>query len=249
VTVPDDVEVLIAHHERVTMRVRDWFLKVDVEDWRIEREAEAIGLASAAVPVPTVLWRQPNTVALTPVPGRQLAGLGSPSTASAAAWKAAGAAARALHRLPPPAWKTWGPAEFADFLDGECRWLVDHGIAEADVIETLRKRVEPALRPWTNVFTHGDLQSAHVFVDGDRVTGIIDWSDAVAGDPLFDLAILTVGHAEWLDDVERGYGEDLDRDVVRGWWSLRKVANTRWMLEHGFDASGDMAELHRFAAT
>ena len=30
---------------------------------------------------------------------------------------------------------------------------------------------EAALRPWTLVFTHGDLQITHVFVDGDEITG------------------------------------------------------------------------------
>ncbi|TGB15155.1 hypothetical protein E2651_03805 [Streptomyces sp. MZ04] len=35
-------------------------------------------------------------------------------------------------------------------LDGEYEWLV----------------------------THGDLQIAHVFVDGDEITGIVDWSEA-----------------------------------------------------------------------
>jgi hypothetical protein len=38
------------------------------------------------------------------------------------------------------------------------------------------------------VFTHGDLQSAHVFVRGDEVTGVIDWSEAGPGDASYDLA-------------------------------------------------------------
>jgi hypothetical protein len=43
------------------------------------------------------------------------------------------------------------------------------------------------------VFTHGDLQITHVFVDGDEITGIIDWSEAGRGDALFGLATLTLG--------------------------------------------------------
>ena len=100
------------------------------------------------------------------------------------------------------------------------------------------------------LFTHGDYQSAHVLVDGDRVTGVIDWADACPGDAWFDLAVLTVGHPERLDDVIAGYDADaeVDRDVVRGWWAVRKVGSVRWQVEHGFDADGDIAELHRFAA-
>ena len=41
---------------------------------------------------------------------------------------------------------------------------------------------------------HGDLQVAHVFVDGDEVTGVIDWSEAGRGSALYDLASLTLGH-------------------------------------------------------
>jgi aminoglycoside phosphotransferase (APT) family kinase protein len=46
----------------------------------------------------------------------------------------------------------------------------------------------------TPVFTHGELQVDHVFVAGDEITGVIDWSEASQGDALFDLAILTLGH-------------------------------------------------------
>jgi aminoglycoside phosphotransferase (APT) family kinase protein len=52
---------------------------------------------------------------------------------------------------------------------------------------------EAALRPWTPVFTHGDLQITHVFVDGDEVTGVIDWSEAGQGDAPADVrSVLTV---------------------------------------------------------
>ena len=50
---------------------------------------------------------------------------------------------------------------------------------------------EAALRPWTPAFVHGDLQVAHVFVDGDEVTGVLDWSEAGQGDAMYDLASLT----------------------------------------------------------
>jgi len=37
-----------------------------------------------------------------------------------------------------------------------------------------------------SAFIHGDLQVAHVFVDGNEVTGVVDWSEASHGDALFD---------------------------------------------------------------
>ena len=54
------------------------------------------------------------------------------------------------------------------------------------------------------MFIHGDLQVDHVFVDGDEVTGVVDWSEASQGDALFDVAILALGHKEHLGDVVAG---------------------------------------------
>jgi aminoglycoside phosphotransferase (APT) family kinase protein len=93
------------------------------------------------------------------------------------------------------------------------------------------------LRPWTPVFIHGDLQVDHVFVEDDVVTGVIDWSEASQGDALFDLAILTLGHPEHLDDVLTGYGAEVDRELIRAWRSWRCLVAIRWLSEHGF---GDM---------
>ena len=65
------------------------------------------------------------------------------------------------------------------------------------------------------MFTHGDLQISHVFVDGDEITGVIDWSEAGHGDALYDLATLTLGHEEHLGDVVARYGTDVDLDLIR----------------------------------
>ena len=92
-------------------------------------------------------------------------------------------------------------------------------------------------------FHAGDLQVGPVFAEGDEVTGIIDWPDACQGDALFDLAILTLGHEEHLDDVVAGYGTDVDLDVIRAWWPLRSLLAIRWLVEHGFDPSPEIALL------
>ena len=106
-------------------------------------------------------------------------------------------------------------------LASECDWLIAHEVLPADVVTRNRRLAEAALRPWTPVFTHGDLHIEHVFVDGDELTGILDWSEAAQGDALYDLATLTLGHEEHLDDVLAGYGTDVDRGLIRAWWSFR----------------------------
>ena len=217
------------------MRVGDVFLKIDGDQTRIDVEVEAMALAP--IPTPEVLWRKPPVLALAALPGhgarpprrafdRVAGGVGrggcrrTEAARRAAAAVAQPAAATSRHRAStrecdvarrrtasfPPTWSR----------------------ATAQVAEA-------ALRPWTPVFTHGDLQVDHVFVDGDEVTGVLDWSEAGQGDPLYDLAILTLGHEEHLGDVIAGYGTDVDLDVIRGWWSLRSLLAIRWLIEHGFD--------------
>ncbi|NEC04637.1 aminoglycoside phosphotransferase family protein, partial [Streptomyces sp. SID7909] len=82
----DEVEVVVAHSERTTLRVGDMFLKVDADRARIAVEAEALALAP--VPVPEVLWQKPSVLALAAVRGTALGRLGEPSPASPAAWAA-----------------------------------------------------------------------------------------------------------------------------------------------------------------
>src|SRR5919199_324887 len=228
-----EVKVVVAHHERATLRVGDVFLKIDADQTRTDVEVEA--MAMAPIPTPEVLWRKPPVLALAALAGRALGRLGKPSTASPAAWAAAGGAARTLHDAPLPPWPGRSLDEIASRLDGECEWLVTKGVLPTDLVTRNRRIAEAALRPWTPVFTHGDLQLTHVFVDGDEITGVIDWSEAAQGDALFDLAILTLGHEERLGDVVAGYGADVDLDVIRGWWSWRSLVAIRWLVENDFD--------------
>ncbi|MEU1538887.1 phosphotransferase [Actinacidiphila glaucinigra] len=232
----DEVEVVVAHSERATLRVGDVFLKVDADQARIDVEVEMMALAP--VPTPRVLWRKPPVLAVAAVPGATLGRLGGPSTGTPAAWAAAGAAIRKLHDAPLPPWPGRAGRSIvalAADLDGECEWLVANDVLPADLVTRNRQVAEAALRPCTPAFTHGDLQIAHVFVDGDKVTGIIDWSEAGQGDALYDLATFTLGHEEHLDDVIAGYGTDVDLDVIHAWWSLRSLLVVRWLMEHGFD--------------
>jgi hypothetical protein len=51
------------------------------------------------------------------------------------------------------------------------------------------------------------------------------------------------GHPEHLGDVVAGYGTDVDLDVVRGWWSLRCLLATRWLVEHGYGPAEEYPEV------
>jgi len=237
----EEIEVVVAHSERATLRVGDVFLKIDADQARTDVEVEAMGMVP--VPTPKILWRNPPVLALAALPGTALGHLGEPSTASSAAWTAAGAIVRTLHAAPLPPWPGRAVDEFASQLDAECEWLVSNDVLPTTVVARNRRLAETVLRPWTQVFIHGDLQVDHIFVAGDEVTGVVDWSEASQGDALFDLATLTLGHAEHLDDVVAGYGTNVDRELIRAWWSMRCLLNVRWLAGHGFGPLEEMPEV------
>src|SRR2546421_12302714 len=92
----EEVEVVVAHNERATLRVGDVFVKIDADQSRTDIEVEA--MAMAPVPTPEVLWRKPPTLALGAVRGKPLGRLAEPSAASPAAWAAVGRLARRMGR-------------------------------------------------------------------------------------------------------------------------------------------------------
>lgn len=216
----EEVSVVLANNDRVTLRVGDVFLKIDADQTRTDVEVDAMALVP--VPTPKVLWRRPPVLALAAVPGKALG-----DTREPAAWAAAGAAIRTLHEAPLPLWPGPSVDQLASRLDDECDWFVANDVLPADIVSYHRRLAQSALRPWTPAFIHGDLHRAHVFIDSGAVTGIIDWSAASQGDPLYDLATLTLAHQDHLDDVIAGYGTDVDRDLVHAWWSWRCLVAVR----------------------
>ena len=69
----EEVEVVVAHHERATLRGGDVFLKIDADQTRTDVEVEA--MAMAPVPTPEVLWRKPPVLALAALPNLDSRGL------------------------------------------------------------------------------------------------------------------------------------------------------------------------------
>jgi aminoglycoside phosphotransferase (APT) family kinase protein len=61
-------------------------------------------------------------------------------------------------------------------------------MGETAIVEALR----PLWPPPTSrtALLHGDFWPGNVLWTGDRITGVIDWADAVVGDPLADVSTL-----------------------------------------------------------
>ncbi|MFE3229670.1 hypothetical protein [Nocardia sp. NPDC059228] len=66
----EDVEIVVTHHERATVRVGEVFLKIDGDQARIDAEVEA--MVSAPIPTAKILWRKPSVLALATLSGTAL---------------------------------------------------------------------------------------------------------------------------------------------------------------------------------
>jgi aminoglycoside phosphotransferase (APT) family kinase protein len=155
--------------------------------------------------------------------------VGEPITKGHTAFRDLGAAVRRLHevKLPgfgPLADATWDQRDgftmhcpsWFEFLTGICndtrRLAESCAIASfvADAVETaMQAHADELTKATTGSLCHGDLKANHIFVEHGALTGVIDWGDAVVGDPCWEVARYAHrGDAESLSLLLRGYDPD-----------------------------------------
>jgi aminoglycoside phosphotransferase (APT) family kinase protein len=174
--------------------VRAWRLG---ERSRADREVAAMVAARrAGVPVPEMFlrgkWQNRPVMATAWVPGRTV--LEALREAPWQVWRlgvAFGAAQAGLHSVGAPAGMP-GPEVWIDLMDWEDRRLSDPlGTPWASWAESgwVRRALHADAATAPRALLHLDFHPANVLVDRTgRVTGIIDWANAVTGPPVADLA-------------------------------------------------------------
>lgn len=141
--------------------------------------------------------------------------------------------ADALHALDPqvevPEDHT-PPGEWRD--EARATWaLVREAVPPArwTAIETVLSAPAPA-PPTHRTLIHGDLGAEHVFVDGGRISGVIDWGDAAIGDPAID-------HGRLLRDL----GVNVPGSSARLYAVYAALEDLAYGLETGDDRYRDSA--------
>ena len=102
-----------------------------------------------------------------------------------------------------------------------CRDLQAVDATEAAAIERLFAGADDLLNTAPSRLLHGDPGHHNAFSDGARITAVIDWEDALAGDPVFDLAYWGTFVRDWMrEPLLRGYSEisPLPDDFERRYW-------------------------------
>ncbi len=173
-----------------------------------------------------------------------------------------GRAIAAIHDLPVRLVEEAGlPVYSADEYRFRRLAEVDRAAATGQVPPRLLSRWERAVEEvgaWRFVprCVHGDLAEENVLVEGDRITGIVEWAEARVGDPADDFARLALGSNEpALDPVLAAYAaarhEPPDPALRRRARLSGELALARWLLhgvntdDHGIvaDAVGMLRDL------
>ncbi|MFT4163725.1 MAG: aminoglycoside phosphotransferase family protein [Microlunatus sp.] len=144
---------------------------------------------------------------------------------------------------------SWG-AYVLDDLSGLPE-LVSAGIVDAQLATVARDCVlvdEVLGYSGPGALLHNDLKPAHLFAldegEGQRLSAIIDWGDASVGDPLVDLARLSMSGAGALQAFSVGYGIDLTPVLHRRLARYRILHNVG-ALTYEYRAGGDWFDVYR----
>jgi aminoglycoside phosphotransferase (APT) family kinase protein len=92
---------------------------------------------------------------------------------------------------------------------------------ERRMIDSLLLEAEPLFKSAPCQLLHGDPGHHNVFVEEEKVSCLIDWEDAMGGDPVFDLAFWgTFTREEFREPLLAGYTEvrTLPEDFERRYW-------------------------------
>ncbi|HVX45802.1 MAG TPA: aminoglycoside phosphotransferase family protein, partial [Mycobacteriales bacterium] len=94
------------------------------------------------------------------------------------------------------------------------------------------------------ILLHGDLHPRHIFAAGTELTGIIDWGDVAAGDPVFDLARYSIGGQDSMENLLGGYGLSWDPELDRRFAVYRVIRMSRTLYDE-FRCGGDWFDAYR----
>jgi hygromycin-B 4-O-kinase len=83
-------------------------------------------------------------------------------------------------------------------------WAAADSLADMNIVNRILERLArlAAHCPETRKLVHGDFGSNNVLTDGRHITGVIDWSEASIGDPLYDVANIFFW-STWLDCMQQ----------------------------------------------
>ncbi|EFH82538.1 phosphotransferase family protein [Ktedonobacter racemifer] len=221
-------------------------------DYEIAQQAASVGL-----PTPEILAFEAGPPAVFAM--RQVIGIPLSSRYPDAA-REAGVYLRCLHGLGAQPPFSGGQHRWEEFILWWANLEIEHA-RQGDVLNAwhaseLRERFErlrPLLARRPIGLLHGDLQNEHILLDpqSQKVLAFLDFIDAQPGDPLLDIAVLTLWDQELTDPLlegYEGYGTNANnaetQHLLTHYRLLRLLGSITWLLNRGFH---DLAAKYRNA--
>lgn len=227
------------------------YLKVYQQAAQLAREVATMERAAAAdIPVPTRLAfaTDPPAVLITERVG------GVPlSSAHPLAAEEAGRLLRRFHALgarPPfvDGQRNWS-VFIREWADREIATMVERGAIRSGEGRRLHRHfaaLDPVLSARPCALIHADLQAEHVLIDpvAQRVTAFLDFVDTQPGDPLIDIAVLTLWDGALTTPLLAGYGAagHADAALLPTYRLLRHLGAANWLMAHGVSAEATRHE-------
>ena len=237
---------LRSRHGNTVLRVvqddtRSWIVKLDTETTssrrhKLQTEVWAATLA-AKVGVPTARYTLTGTTSggvayavYEFVPGTHLR-LTFPNRRSGTLVESLGQQVGLLNRVrlqgfgwPEPVTSRGSHADWPMFMRdwaGEgLQRLMASGMVPARELRFISEVIEADVSLYalaTGRLVHRDLQPKNVLVHSGRIVGILDWENAIIGDPVIDLAIFRLSRscARWTKHIMDGYSSNWDTLMER----------------------------------
>ncbi|MCP4084099.1 MAG: aminoglycoside phosphotransferase family protein [Actinomycetia bacterium] len=219
-------------------------LKIDTDPERAERERRALRLLTGRLPVPEIRFAIDSPALVTGLsflPGGRLDQRG---------WMGAGQALRVIHDLEPAGWAAHPshPDEILAWADSTATEAVMYGVLDEATTDRFLRRVgsiHASTGAGQSRVVHGDFSTEHVLigpeVNGESpLMGLLDLGDVGVGDPVHDIAVLTLWHRDRLPEVLDGYQSDMAfteraKQVLPLFRCLRFLTGALWLEQHGFN--------------
>lgn len=243
--------VLAAVAERATFGAGQVVVKVDSDTRRLQHEVVMMAAAGeVGVPVPAVMAFEngpPGVLLMRHMPGEALKPAHGPQTV-----REVGRLLRRLHSLPAKCEVAWD-VHVCTWAELKAHQVVERRLLSVESAARIRARLDDvratlADRPLALI--HDDLQPDHVLVDRGRVSAFLDFADAGGGDPLIDLAVLTLWEPSFEEFLWQGYRPASDvmaagRVLLPVYRMLRHLGAAIWLMEHGMDGQPDINRIHQ----
>jgi aminoglycoside phosphotransferase (APT) family kinase protein len=253
---PTNVEAVRTATQHTVYNCDDrFFVKIGSRDnFELERNAHELA-ASVGVPVPEVVAVGDGFLI-----SRAVGGVLLSEAVDRPAIEEAGRYLHAIHDVARTgfgwpdgseirgSYGTWG-----DHVAAELEWSIEviRDLVDIDVVlRAFERRREDIDAIAVGRFLHGDLSAWNILVDPSIgvITSVIDWADAMVGDPVWDIAVFTSWMPDVTDALLVGYApESRERfDSLLGFYrTLRHMWGYRAGIEDGWEESLRIPILHK----